>query len=155
MIRSIATTRRVPATALSWKTVEVRFAPRQEPPFSEAALHRAMSDPAGSASKRIHAALGLAWAQRMRSRPGVELSRLRIGPADILHLPGEPFVEYQLHAQAARPDRFVAVAGYGDGGPGYICTDAAIAEGGYEPTFSFVGPPSESRLKAGIEELLR
>jgi hypothetical protein len=155
MIRSIATTRRHPVTELSWKTVDVAFAPRREPQFSEAALRQTMSDPSATASKRLHAALGLAWARRVTARPSVELSRLRIGPADILHLPGEPFLEYQLHAQAARPDRFVAVAGYGDGGPGYICTDAAIAEGGYEPSFSFVGPPSESRLKAGIEELLR
>jgi hypothetical protein len=66
---------------------------------------------------------------------------------------GEPFVEYQLHAIAARPDRFVAVAGYGDGGPGYICLDSS--EGGYEPTASRVGAPSEIRLKAAIEELLR
>ena len=49
----------------------------------------------------------------------------------------------------------VAVDGYGEGGPGYICIDAAIAEGGYEPTASLVGPPSESTLKAAIEELLK
>ena len=64
-------------------------------------------------------------------------------------------IEYQLHAQSARPDRFVAVAGYGEGGPGYICTDAALAEGGYEPTMSLVGPPSEAALKSAIEELLK
>jgi len=155
MIRSIAATRRVPVTSLSWKTVDVSFAPRREAAFSEAALRQVMSDPAATVSKRLHAAMGVAWAERLKTRPAVELSRLRIGPADILHLPGEPFVEYQLHAQAVRPDRFVAVAGYGEGGPGYICSDAAIAEGGYEPTFCFVGPPSESRLKAGIEELLK
>ena len=97
----------------------------------------------------------VAWMERVRARPAVELSRLRIGPADLLHLPGEPFVEYQLHAQAAREDRFVAVAGYGEGGPGYICTDKAFAEGGYEPTASSVGPPTEAILKAAIEELLR
>jgi hypothetical protein len=155
MIRSIAATRRVPVTGFSWKTVDVALAPRKEPAFSEASMRQQMADPAATVSKRLHAALGVAWSERMRARPGVELSRLRIGPADILHLPGEPFVEFQLHAQAIRPDRFVAVAGYGDGGPGYICTDAAIAEGGYEPTFSFVGPPTESLLKSGIEELLK
>jgi dienelactone hydrolase len=48
----------------------------------------------------------------------------------------------------------VAVAAYGEGGPGYICTDAALNEGGYEPTESRVGPPSEFRLKAAIAKLL-
>ncbi len=155
MIRAIAATRRVPVSAFSWKTVDVTFAPRTEPDFSEAAQREAMADPAAAPTKRLTAALGLAWAERIRMRPVIDLSRLRIGPADILHLPGEPFVEYQLHAQNARPDRFVAVAGYGEGGTGYICTDAAIAEGGYEPTASHVGPPSEARLKSAIEELLK
>ena len=49
-----------------------------------------------------------------------------------VHLPGEPFIEYQLKAQQARKDAFVCVAGYGDGGMGYIPTRAAYAEGGYE-----------------------
>jgi hypothetical protein len=155
MIRSIAATTRTPVTGFSWTTTDVRFAPRTEPQFAESALRKTMADPQAADSKRLHAALAVAWMERLKTRPAVELSRLRIGPADILHLPGEPFVEYQLHAQAARRDRFVAVAGYGEGGPGYICTDAALAEGGYEPTASFVGPPSESLLKAGIEELLK
>ena len=98
----------------------------------------------------------LRWPNAKLGKPETSsVSRLRIGPADLLHLPGEPFVEYQLHAQAAREDRFVAVAGYGEGGPGYICTDRAFAEGGYEPTASSVGPPTEAILKAAIEELLR
>jgi hypothetical protein len=155
MIRAIAATRRVPVREFSWKSVDVAFAARTEPQFSEASLRKTMSDPSLSAAKRLTSALALAWMERLRSRPGVDLSRLRIGPADLLHLPGEPFIEYQLHAQAARPDRFVAVAGYGEGGPGYICTDAAIAEGGYEPTMSYVGPPSEASLKTAILELLK
>ncbi|PYU99852.1 MAG: hypothetical protein DMG26_16045 [Acidobacteria bacterium] len=91
----------------------------------------------------------------MNVRPGVDLSCYRLGPVRILHLPGEAFVEYQLYAQSLRPNDFVAVVSYGEGGPGYICTDTALTEGGYEPTWSFVGPPSEARLKTGIEQLLR
>lgn len=87
--------------------------------------------------------------------PPIDLIRVTLGPAEIVHLPGEPFVEYQLHAAAARPDRFVAFAGYGDGGTGYICLDAAFGEGGYEPTAAKVGPPTEARLKQAITELLR
>jgi hypothetical protein len=155
MIRAIAATRRVPVREFSWKSVDVTFTPRSEPQFSEAALRREMADPSLPAAKRLSSALALAWGERLRARPAVDLSCLRIGPADILHLPGEPFLEYQLHAQAARPDRFVAVAGYGEGGPGYICTDAAIAQGGYEPTMSLVGPPSEKALKSAIDGLLR
>jgi hypothetical protein len=53
-----------------------------------------------------------------------------------------------------RPDAFVAVAANGEGGPGYICTDRAIAEGGYEPTMSLVGPPSEAIFKRAIADLV-
>jgi hypothetical protein len=155
MIRAIAATRRVPVREFSWKSVDVSLPPRTEPEFSEAVLRKTISDPEGTPTRRLTSSLKLAWIERIRMRPAIDLGRLRIGPADIVHLPGEPFVEYQLHAQAARPDRFVAVAGYGEGGPGYICTDAALKEGGYEPTMSSVGPPSEALLKAAVEELLR
>jgi hypothetical protein len=57
-----------------------------------------------------------------------------------LHLPGELFVEYELAAQAMRPDRFVAVAGYGDYTPGYIGTEApilrAVTRSGWAPRWS-------------------
>jgi hypothetical protein len=72
----------------------------------------------------------------------------------MLHLPGEAFVEYQLYAQSLCPDDFIAVAAYGELGTGYICTDKAFAEGGYEPTQSFVGPPTETLLKACIRQVL-
>ena len=68
---------------------------------------------------------------------------------------GETFIEYQLHAQAARPDAFVAVAGYGDLGPGYITLERSFAEGGYEPTDAFVSGASEAILRGAIDRVLR
>ena len=86
--------------------------------------------------------------------PPVDLFLLRLGSTDILFLPGEPFVEYQLFATSLHPDRFVAVAGYGDGSPGYVCTDGAYDEGGYEPRGSHTGPPVERILKKALSSLL-
>ncbi len=73
-----------------------------------------------------------------------------------MHLPGEPFVEYQLAAKAMRPDLFVAVAGYGDYAPWYIGTEAAYGEGGYEtgPDFSNVDSQAEAVLLSGLRKLL-
>ena len=48
----------------------------------------------------------------------------------------------------------MAVAAYTDLGPGYICTDKAFEEGGYEPTDTAVGPGSEPLLKTAIVRLL-
>ena len=73
----------------------------------------------------------------------------------MLHLPGEPFVEYQLFARDQRPDGGVCVAGYGDGGPGYIPTSRAFQQGGYEPTVALAAPESETILQAAIRKLLR
>ena len=73
----------------------------------------------------------------------------------VVHLPGEIFIEYQLHAQASRPDAFVAVAGYGDLGTGYITLANSFAEGGYEPVDAFVSGRSEKIVRVAIEKVLR
>ena len=75
----------------------------------------------------------------------------------MLHLPGELFVEYQLAAQKLRPDLFVAMAAYGDYGPGYIGTEVAYPQGGYEtgPSSSLVAPSVERVLMDAIKRLLR
>lgn len=62
----------------------------------------------------------------------IDVNCLKLGPARIVNLPGEPFIEYQLAAKAMRKDLFVAVAGYGDYGPGYICDEKGYEQGGYE-----------------------
>ncbi len=50
-----------------------------------------------------------------------------MGPVDLVHLPGESMIEYQLFAQKQKPDRFVVVAAYGDLATGYICTEQAFS----------------------------
>ncbi len=74
----------------------------------------------------------LAWLLRCESGHKIELTCLRIGDVRILHMPGELFVEYQLSAKAMRPDLNVAMAAYGDYGPGYIGTEIGYSQGGYE-----------------------
>ncbi len=155
MKESAAATEREPVSTLAWRTAEVRFAPRADPPLSETRQREVMASASAPPVQRLKAALWVAWYERLKTRPGVDLGLLQLGPVRILHLPGEAFIEYQLYAQGLRPEDFVAVAAYGESGPGYVCTDAAFTEGGYEPTMSRVGPPTEKLLKAGIAELLR
>lgn len=123
---AIAASRPHAVESVSWRTRPVRLprAPRDQPP------------------------------EAGKTRDPIDLIRLSLGPVDILHLPGEPFIEYQRFAHRRHPDELLAVAGYGDGDPGYICTDAAYGRGGYEPTASNVGPPVEGVLKEAIRELL-
>ena len=59
-------------------------------------------------------------------------------------MPGELFIEYQLAAEKMRPDATVCMAAYGDYGPGYIGTEIAYTQGGYE-----TGPVSRVRARGG------
>jgi hypothetical protein len=96
----------------------------------------------------------LAFAQLSQSGHKIPIARLRIGDIDLLHLPGEAFVEYQLAAQAIHPRRFVCTAAYGDYGPGYIGLAESYAQGGYETSrVSRVSPRVETVLTTAINEL--
>ncbi|HLX65265.1 MAG TPA: hypothetical protein VKX17_28610 [Planctomycetota bacterium] len=150
---AIACTRRVPLTEMRWTTAGVVFTPRTEPEFEAAKLQKTLEDSKALALPRIKAALFLAWYDRLKTRPSIEVSALRMGPVTLMHLPGEAFIEYQLYAQKIQPTQFVAVASYGEGGPGYICVDSALAEGGYEPSMSLTGVGSEKILKDSIARL--
>lgn len=97
----------------------------------------------------------LVWLKRLEAGKKIDISLLSIGNARILHLPGEPFVEYQLAAKARRPELFVAVAGYGDYGVGYIGNAIAYSQGGYETgQASGVTAEAEGILMKAIENLL-
>ena len=153
MEAAIAATHLAPAESIVWRSGELKL-PLYAGPERTLAENRArMADPKQTADTRLEfAAMFLAFADRI-DRP-LPLSSLQIGRVHILGLPGECFVDYQLFAQRAAADDFVAVAAYGDLGPGYICTDKAFEEGGYEPTDTGVGPGSEPLMKAAIQKLL-
>ncbi|MCY2931368.1 MAG: neutral/alkaline non-lysosomal ceramidase N-terminal domain-containing protein [Planctomycetota bacterium] len=77
-----------------------------------------------------------------RPAPGGEtampvcLQHLAIGPVEIVALSGEVLyaIGRQIQDRAAREALWVAA--YCNGGHGYVCTDQALAEGGYEPDAS-------------------
>lgn len=97
----------------------------------------------------------LAWMHRSNAGHKIPLTCLKIADARVLHMPGELHIEYQLAAAAMRPDAFVAMAAYGDGGPGYIATRASYPKGAYEVgSPSDVSPDVEDALTAGMRELL-
>ena len=154
MVRSVNSVSREPVSPLEWRTVPVQFPLRSDSPFSEEANRAVLRDAGASAAARVKAALNLAFIERVQAGRPFELSCLALGGIRILHLPGEPFVEYQLWAQRAFPRWFVAVADLCDCATLYICTDEAYRDnGGYEQTMSFVDP-SELLLKRKMEELV-
>jgi len=123
--------------------------------LDETALRSALASDANSAEARL-AADKLSWLLRCRHDHQIELQALRVGDVRVLHMPGELFVEYQLAAKQMRPDLHVAMAAYGDYGPGYIGTEIAYEQGGYEASAraSDVSPKVEAVLMRAMKELL-
>jgi hypothetical protein len=152
MAAAAKATERQPLTGWQWRVEPVTLPPRQEASFGEEASRKALEDADEKPAKRNNGAFQLAWLKR-KNRP-IDFACLDLGGALVLHLPGEPFIEYQLKAQKSRPDAFVCVAGYGDDGPGYIPVNAAFLEGGYEPTVALAAP-SEERILGAIARLLK
>jgi hypothetical protein len=143
------------AVDLSWESLPVALPPA--PHLDETRLVAVVNDASKSVRERSEAASELTWLQRCHAGETIDVSCLRLGKARVLHLPGELFVEYQLAAQRLRPDLFVAMAAYGDYAPGYIGTEVAYSQGGYEtgPHDSLVAPNVERTLMDVIERLLR
>jgi hypothetical protein len=152
MMAAWKTTTRSAVKSFAWRTEPVLLPPRGEKTFGEAESQRLLADPKQTSACRNNAAFQLAWLQRIK-RP-IDIACLEVGPVQIVHLPGEPFIEYQLFAQRQRKARIVCVAGYGDGGPGYIPTADAYLQGGYEPTVSLVGTRSEALLQRAMRRVM-
>lgn len=144
-----AATRTEPAPQPVWTTAPLSLParPDSDPVY---AAHKAKLEPAsGGKLGQDHYRSAIAVAFRNR-KTTLDVTALRLGRAVILHLPGEPMLDFQKYAQQALSGDFVAVAGYGDIAPGYLCTDIAYKQGGYEPSASNSAPGTEAALKAAI-----
>lgn len=152
MCSAVDSTRLHAAGDIRWQSLALCLPARDDPPNWLDQRRRELADAGLDPIVRVRAATRVAYANRA-DKP-LLLSAVSIGPARILHLPGECMVEYQLYAQQLVPEGFLAVAAYGDLGPGYICTEESFAQGGYEPSASRVAPRSEGLLKEAIGRLL-
>jgi hypothetical protein len=137
-----------------------RVEPVQLPlaPYLDAAKLRAtLDDSAAPEADRLTAASKLAYVSRRQAQQPIELSCLKLGSVYLVHMPGELFIEYQLAAQEMRPGDTVCMAAYGDGGTGYIGTEVAYSQGGYEtqPSSSNTAPTVEKVLTDGLKALLK
>jgi hypothetical protein len=152
MVAAWKETKRFAVDGWRWRVEPVKLPPRKEPSFGELASLLTLKDEKAAKAKRGNAALQLGWLKRLDVP--IQVTCFDFGPAAVLHLPGEPFIEYQLKAQQMRHDDFVCVAGYGDGGPGYLPTKSAYWEGGYEPTVALTDPRGEEILHAAMTKVL-
>jgi hypothetical protein len=143
------------AADLEWRVRPIALPARHT--AEQAQLQAVLADATLPFAQRVFAARDLVFQQRLAAGGTIPLSCLRLGSARLLHLPAELFIEYQLAAQQMRPNDFIAVAAYGDNAPGYIGTEIAYSQGGYEVEHrvSRVAPSVEPLLTAAMRELLQ
>jgi hypothetical protein len=153
MLAAWNATKRHAVKTMEWRIEPVKLPPRSEKLFGLEQSRKLLEDAKQARARRGNSAYQIAWLKRL-NRP-IELTCLDLGKALILHLPGEPFIEYQLRAQRLRKDCFVCVAGYGDDGPGYIPPASAYLEGGYETTVALTGTGSEEIINRALAKLLK
>jgi hypothetical protein len=132
------------ADSVDWRTISVALPPASHLQVDELKVKLA----SGSAAERQSASADLAWLNRCQSGHQILLGCLTLDRVRILHMPGELFVEYQLLAKEMQTDLRVAMAAYGDYGPGYIGTEIAYGQGGYETS------QRASRVDKGVEKIL-
>jgi hypothetical protein len=98
----------------------------------------------------------LSWRQRVDADKPIDLPCLDLndGKTQFAILPAESFVGYQLAAQRLRPESFVMVAGFGDGAPGYIPTDACWRDG-YADDYCWVQPMTGSTIMQALAQVMR
>jgi hypothetical protein len=141
------------ASAISWRVLPVALPVRDT--LDEDQLLQKLDDTTQKQPDRVRAGRDLTFLRRTRGGHRIPLTCLQLGPARVLHMPGELFVEYQLAAQQMHPGEFIALAAYGDCGPGYIGTEIAYSQGGYETGIvSRVAPQVERVLMDAMQTLL-
>lgn len=129
MVEAWRATKRHPITSVNFDVVPLSLPPRATGEFTVENLRKRLADPAERTFGRNLAAMGLSWHARVAAGKPIDVPVLDLGPAQLVLLPAESFVEYQLIAQRLRPDSFVMVAGYSECAPGYIPTDESYREG--------------------------
>ena len=139
---------------IRWDIAQIPFTVRETGTFEPELLKRQLS-PDQPVSTRLTAAMFSGFGQRLRDGYIANATRLRIGSIDIVNLPGEPFVEFQLFVQQVAPQgTFPCIAGYGECGVWYYGPDQIFQDrGGFEQTWSLTGP-CQSKVETALQALL-
>lgn len=141
-------------TQVGFRLSKIPLGARNSIGFTEETLRNKVTNEPGPFA-RAEAAMGLAWYDRVKAGHQIDLPLLDFGPAQLLLLPAESYVEFQLHAQELLPDSFVMVMGYGECGPGYIPIERAWNErDGNLRDWAWVPPGSEEIMKKAIREVM-
>jgi neutral ceramidase len=105
-------------------------------------------------ARRAHMALQQARLYEGMTRVDAELHGIRIGDVGLVGFPGEPFAEIGVAVKEQSPFPHTLFSGYTNDYLGYVPTDEARPEGGYEAEFTPFAPGAAGRLIQGSLALL-
>lgn len=154
MLAAEQATQRHPLVKVDFRSARLML-PHRDGSQTAEALRAFMGDASKPVEKRAQAAMGLSSRTLHPGGHEIDVVALDFGGAQLVLLPGESLVGYQLLAQRLRPDDFVMAVGYGECAPGYVPTDDAAREGYVESQgWCWVSPPVESLMTAALKKVL-
>jgi hypothetical protein len=155
MVGAWKATKQHPIPSIDYRVVPLRLEPRSGAGFTVDDLQRRLVTN-GKPFDGCLAALGLSWRKRADAGHRIEMPVLDFGIAQLVLLPGESYVEYQLLAQRLRPDSFVMAVGYGECAPGYVPTNKAFEENDANlHDWCWVSSGSEQAILKAMERALK
>jgi hypothetical protein len=147
-------TRRRALAQVAFRSVAYRLEPRNDAGFRLAELTKRLKEDRRPFGQCL-AALGLSWRKRTDAGHRLDLPVLDLGTAQLLLLPGEAYVEFQLHAQQMRRGSFVVCLGYGECATGYVPIERAVKENDDNLLdWCWVAPGAEKALLAALKKAL-
>ncbi|WP_145094662.1 hypothetical protein [Rosistilla carotiformis] len=152
MVQSAAVAQRQPISEYRFRCETLQLPFHEGDEFTREAMTAVLEDEQASEKNRILAAMGLSSLDRLERQP-IDLPCLDLGIAQIVLLPGESFVGYQLMAQRLHPDSFVMAIGFGESWTGYIPTKRAFDEG-FGHSWRWVGRGCEAIIRQQLTRVL-
>jgi hypothetical protein len=155
MLAAWKATQRQPLDKLLFRAVQMRLEPRHTAGFAIEELQNRLTGDTRPFGQCL-AALGLSWRKRADAGHKIDVPCLDFGPAKLLLLPAESYVEYQLLAQKLQPEALVVVMGYGECAPGYIPIERAFTEKDTNLNdWCWVSPGCEQAMTGALQEVLK
>jgi len=155
MKESWASTKRHRLRQADFRAVPLRLEPRSSTGFTVTEQEKRVKEDPKPFGQCL-AAMGLSWHKRCVAGQPIDVPAIDFGTAQLLLLPAESYVEFQLFAQQQRPKTFVLVMGYGECAPGYIPIERAWQENDSNlGDWCWVSPGAEATMKQAIEAALK
>ncbi len=153
MRRASQATKRWPLKQLGFRNTRLLLDDRDDAGHTPRELRSTLLNSDADVKERILAAMALSSRQRVDREIPIDMPCLDFGAAQLVLMPAESFVGYQIMAQQMRPESEVICIGYGECWPGYIPSQRACDDK-FDNTWMWVSCTAVPKMRAAIETVL-